>query len=610
MPRRQSDLDIFLKHRTLTFIRKLGQGAMGTVYLCHNTKTGDLRAVKEIKWSKLNAGNKAYYHREVKLMETIGVHPYIVNPYYSARIAESGFLELEYIEGVMMDTLVDIYKKTNSLFFIKIAKTLLEGLEYLHSKHIYHRDINSNNVMICADPTDINIPFKTKIIDLGIGCLIGDDIASCPNDDGDGGVGQSLFGWPYSVEGTPAEKTLMCNDIWLAGSVLYQLAYGIDFRFFDTEGRTGFQALLFQGYGIPKNGGHPVPPDLRRSFLKDRAKYLDPDPDLLKDLTPDQVALVKMYERYVLKPSRDPVYDFDPQKHSIIHEILRLMLAREVKTCFSATDLLKYITEQWDKAHIFGVYPQRKNVDNCDSPCEEPLNNYYEHNCKKCAHCQWNAEGVKVKEHTIHCSSIVPNDRTRQAREYCLSRRPTKHEAYIWNPYRKTCESVIDESDDYLTQRFSILYKDGAKAPVSGAVIRRRITSMDHSALDNDETILERLKMFQYHLLMTPPSLPFFYEFFNNRKAGRHGMDFSKKPCLTEFCQLADRRLDAQMEKKLKEETHMPYVLNTSTNRFTYVEPPARTKAKPKITKTKQPVGPSKLSQSSTAKAKIVKKPQ
>lgn len=499
------NLDAYLKLRNSKYSKKLGSGAVGTVYLCHTQKK-EARAIKMIR---LNEQNRPLFERERDLMTAVGLHPYIMRFYFSAVLSEHGYLEYEYVKGITVDELMDIYMKTNSLFFIKIAQTLLSGLEHLHSLGIFHRDISSLNTMICLDPDDADMPFYAKIIDLGIGCMIdNDETASCPDGRGIGPQATSLYTWPYASAEGSARKTLMCTDIWLAGSTLYQIAYGINFNFFDTFAK----GLIFQGYYLPEMGGHPVPPDL--SVSDDRKEYLDPDPSILGTLDPDSLKVAKMYRSYVLGKERDPIYDFTATYESIIHDILRLMLSRDINKCFSATDLLRYIDQEWDIPH-YGHFPQRRKLNNCELPCEDPHNNFYKHNCNACEHCEWDAVGSKRGQHTVHCRPIPPNDKTEDIRAECLAR-VGKHEYYIWNPYRKDCDMISDENEDYLSKRYSILFKDGGHEFLPGEEIRRRIKDKDFRELDTDLRILSRLEDYPYHPLTTTPSDTPFHRFYND----------------------------------------------------------------------------------------------
>lgn len=543
--------DPYIKIKNYTLIDEIGSGTFGTVYLCVN-ETGDKRAIKKLS-IKDSVDVHNSYIREVRLLQVLGNHPNIAQYYNSEIIRRYGYIEQEYVQGVDVEILMALFGRTNQLFCVKFAETLLSGLNHLHINGIYHRDLNYNNVLVCLDPDDENMPLMVKIIDLGIGCRFNDiNGASCANVKGD-----SLFTWPYDPslfnDVPTTQETLVCNDIWQAGSLVYHVAYGDSFRRFNPN-VSGFNALYFFGQRMSKKGGYPVPPN-------DIVNVMDPElyNDIVQnDLLEEQAIVVSTYSDYVIHNKRDPVYDFDIGKVSFVHDLIRLMLSRSVKDCFNTTELLAYIKAEWHDAQSLGPRPQRANLNNCHLPCEDPSNSYYESNCKKCQHCRWDDKGIMYGSHTAHCVPIEINSRSEQERRDCLFR------GGIWNPYRKNCEFIGDETNKYLSNRYSILFMDD---PVSGAEIKRRVKSRDYRKLLSDKLVLEKLKNFSYHPLQTIASHSFFYDYFQTRVSPDYS-DYITRPGMTEFVELQDARLDDMFGKKSSTRN-----TRKSTNRITYKDP-------------------------------------
>jgi len=66
------------------------------------------------------------------------------------------------------DSLDKLIGKTDREKLTKIALGIIDGLEYVHSQHVIHRDIKPNNILMCG-PKDDMIP---KIADFGVSKII------------------------------------------------------------------------------------------------------------------------------------------------------------------------------------------------------------------------------------------------------------------------------------------------------------------------------------------------------------------------------------------------------------------------------------------------------
>ncbi|KAF7795771.1 hypothetical protein EIP86_006938 [Pleurotus ostreatoroseus] len=128
-------------------IRKVGQGASGHVYVAKTLATGKKVAIKEMDLS--NQPRKELIVNEILVMKE-SQHPNIVN-FLEAYLVRSNelWVVMEYMEGGALTDIIE----NNTLEEDQIASICLEtckGLGHLHSQHIIHRDIKSDNVLLDA----------------------------------------------------------------------------------------------------------------------------------------------------------------------------------------------------------------------------------------------------------------------------------------------------------------------------------------------------------------------------------------------------------------------------------------------------------------------------
>ena len=137
------------------FIKMLGKGSNGTVYLAYDHRLGKEWAIKEIE-------GKYDYEKnmELNLLKTVScsVFPRIVDA-----IFENGktYIVMDYVEGESLRTIL-LRGALSEKEVIRIGIQLAEGLAYLHqmTPKIIYMDCKPDNIMISTDG-------EVKLIDLG-----------------------------------------------------------------------------------------------------------------------------------------------------------------------------------------------------------------------------------------------------------------------------------------------------------------------------------------------------------------------------------------------------------------------------------------------------------
>jgi len=158
----------FNQSKNFKFVRKLGSGGTGVTNLFKDETTNTLFAIKKYQPAEGNIQHKEdYYQRfieEIIILFKLS-HPNIVRVYnyYLYPNLMTGYLQMEYIEGVSIDD----YVKSNSKDLDKLFRSAVNSFECLEENDILHRDIRPENIMIDNNG-------ELKIIDFGFGKVLSD----------------------------------------------------------------------------------------------------------------------------------------------------------------------------------------------------------------------------------------------------------------------------------------------------------------------------------------------------------------------------------------------------------------------------------------------------
>ena len=124
----------------------IGAGAFGSVYLALNLDSGSLMAVKEIKFQEVSGLPNLYTQikEELSVMEVLH-HPNVVE-YYGIEVhRDKVYIFEEYCQGGSLAALLEHGRIEDEGIIQVYTMQMLEGLAYLHSRGIVHRDIKPDS---------------------------------------------------------------------------------------------------------------------------------------------------------------------------------------------------------------------------------------------------------------------------------------------------------------------------------------------------------------------------------------------------------------------------------------------------------------------------------
>ncbi|SCU89724.1 LANO_0D06150g1_1 [Lachancea nothofagi CBS 11611] len=123
---------------------KIGQGASGGVYTAYEVGTNASVAIKQMNLEK--QPKKELIINEILVMKA-SKHPNIVNYIDSYVLRGDLWVVMEYMEGGSLTDVVTHCILTEGQIGA-VSRETLEGLQFLHSKGVIHRDIKSDNILL------------------------------------------------------------------------------------------------------------------------------------------------------------------------------------------------------------------------------------------------------------------------------------------------------------------------------------------------------------------------------------------------------------------------------------------------------------------------------
>ncbi|XP_031953988.1 serine/threonine-protein kinase PAK 3-like isoform X8 [Corvus moneduloides] len=187
-------------------LEQVGQGAFGTVSKGLDRATGGEVAIKKMSLRGQN-GERAV--NEILVLKD-KKNPNIVSSLDSFLVDEDLWLVMEYMDG---GTLQDVVRQTRMAEgeMAAVSRECLQGLDFLHSNRVIHRDLKSSNILLATDGS-------VKLADFGLCAQL-----SPEQEQRSSMVGTAHWMAPEVVTSSPYGPKV---DIWSLGIVTIEMVEG------------------------------------------------------------------------------------------------------------------------------------------------------------------------------------------------------------------------------------------------------------------------------------------------------------------------------------------------------------------------------------------------
>ena len=220
-----------------TLYQLLGKGSFGEVYLTTKANNPEILATKRLDKKQTDRPSvKKYFDNEISIMKELN-HPNIVRFYDLLASYSHYYVIMEYCNGGGLSKCLKKYKNLYHKPFSQeivqyLMRQIIEGLRYIHSRKIIHRDIKLDNILVSfkndVDKNNLNmLSSQVKIIDFGLATRLGPENLTF-----------TALGSPINMDPLILKKYNKAGgydqlqgynekaDIWSLGTVCYELLTG------------------------------------------------------------------------------------------------------------------------------------------------------------------------------------------------------------------------------------------------------------------------------------------------------------------------------------------------------------------------------------------------
>lgn len=260
-------------------IDKIGQGTYSNVYKARDTISGDIVALKKVRFDNLEPESVRFMAREILILRRLD-HPNVVKleGLVTSRMSCSLYLVFKYMEHDLAGLAASPDIKFTEPQVKCYMHQLLSGLEHCHTRGVLHRDIKGSNLLLDNTGT-------LKIADFGLASFFD------PNHK------QPMTSRVVTLWYRPPELLLGATDygvgvdLWSAGCILAELLAGKPIM----PGRTEVEQLhkIFKLCGSPSEEYWKKSKLPHATIFKPQQPYKRCIAQTFKDFPPSALQLIE-----------------------------------------------------------------------------------------------------------------------------------------------------------------------------------------------------------------------------------------------------------------------------------------------------------------------------
>lgn len=199
------------------FIRRLGEGTYGMVYLARHPRIKErLVAVKYVKLE--NSRESVQAEKEIDILARLH-HPNIVDIYDAYRFDTYQLIVMQLVRGgSLQDSLLRLSGLLDLKYVVEGIEQLASALSYVHEQNVLHLDLKPANILL--DPIAEGQVARFMLTDFGIAQIVNPKAAMST-----GMLGTPIYMSPEHF-GFGDSKPDARSDIYSLGIILYELIVG------------------------------------------------------------------------------------------------------------------------------------------------------------------------------------------------------------------------------------------------------------------------------------------------------------------------------------------------------------------------------------------------
>lgn len=191
-------------------IEKIGSGGMADVYKAKCHRLNRMVAIKFLK-PEYSSDPKCVTNFRKEAESCAGLtHPNIVSVYDVGDEGDLHYIVMELVEGITLKRYIEKRGQLDLKEAIGIAIQIAQGLEAAHAKHVVHRDIKPQNIILSREG-------KVKVADFGIAR------ATTSNTIQELAIGSVHYLSPEQARGGYSDER---SDIYSLGITMYEMLAG------------------------------------------------------------------------------------------------------------------------------------------------------------------------------------------------------------------------------------------------------------------------------------------------------------------------------------------------------------------------------------------------